>query len=39
VLPLSYGIPGKDVFGRVLAALDPQALQAGFAAVACGWGW
>ncbi|MEZ6065939.1 MAG: hypothetical protein R3B90_09575 [Planctomycetaceae bacterium] len=28
---MSYGIPGKDVFGRVLAALDPQAFQAGVA--------
>lgn len=32
VLPLPHGIPSKDVFGRVLAALDPQAFQAGFAA-------
>jgi predicted transposase YbfD/YdcC len=32
VLPLPYGIPSKDVFGRVLAALDPQAFQAGFGA-------
>jgi predicted transposase YbfD/YdcC len=31
-LPLPHGIPGKDVFGRVLSALDPQAFQAGFAA-------
>jgi len=31
-LPLPHGIPSKDVFGRVLAALDPQAFQAGFAA-------
>lgn len=32
VLPLPYGVPSKDVFGRVLAALDPQAFQAGFGA-------
>ncbi len=32
VLPLPHGIPSKDVFGRVLAALDPQAFQAGFGA-------
>jgi hypothetical protein len=32
VLPLPHGMPGKDVFGRVLSALDPQAFQAGFAA-------
>jgi predicted transposase YbfD/YdcC len=32
VLPLPHGIPSKDVFGRVLSALDPQAFQAGFAA-------
>lgn len=32
VLLLPQGIPSRDVFGRVLAALDPQAFQAGFSA-------
>lgn len=31
VLPLPHGVPKKDVFGRVLAALNPAAFQAGFA--------
>ena len=30
-LPLPYGIPSKDVFRRVLMALNPQAFQACFA--------
>lgn len=30
VLPLPHGVPRKDVFGRVLAALNPAAFQAGF---------
>lgn len=33
VLDLPHGIPGKDVFRRVLIALEPAAFQAGFA----GW--
>jgi predicted transposase YbfD/YdcC len=33
VLDLPHGIPGKDVFRRVLMALEPDAFQAGFA----GW--
>ena len=33
VLDLPHGIPGKDVFRRVLMALEPAAFQAGFA----GW--
>src|SRR3954463_11055774 len=32
VLPLPYGVPGKDVFRRVLMALRPEAFQACFAA-------
>jgi len=32
VLDLPHGIPSKDVFGRVLSALAPQAFQAGFSA-------
>jgi predicted transposase YbfD/YdcC len=32
VLDLPHGIPGKDVFRRVLMALKPAAFQAGFAA-------
>jgi predicted transposase YbfD/YdcC len=32
VLDLPHGIPGKDVFRRVLMALKPGAFQAGFAA-------
>jgi predicted transposase YbfD/YdcC len=32
VLPLPHGIPGKDVFRRVLMALRPEAFQACFAA-------
>ncbi len=31
-LPLPHGIPSKDVFARVLAALHPAAFQAGFGA-------
>ncbi len=31
-LPLPGGIPGHDTFGRVFAALDPGAFQAGFLA-------
>ena len=31
VLPLPHGVPKKDVFGRVLAALNPAAFQEGFA--------
>jgi predicted transposase YbfD/YdcC len=31
VLPLPNGLPGKDVFRRVLALLQPAAFQAGFA--------
>jgi len=31
VLPLPHGVPRKDVFGRVLAALSPIAFQEGFA--------
>src|SRR5262249_28985128 len=31
VLPLPHGIPGKDVFRRVLGLLHPAAFQAGFA--------
>ncbi len=30
-LPLPHGIPRKDVYRRVLAALKPEAFQAGFA--------
>src|SRR4051794_40238101 len=32
VLPLPHGVPGKDVFRRVLMALRPEAFQACFAA-------
>jgi predicted transposase YbfD/YdcC len=31
VLPLPHGVPSKDVFGRVLAALNPAVFEAGFA--------
>lgn len=31
VLSLPHGVPRKDVFGRVLAAINPLAFQAGFA--------
>ena len=31
-LPLPHGVPGKDVFRRVLMALRPEAFQACFAA-------
>jgi predicted transposase YbfD/YdcC len=31
MLPLPHGIPGKDVFRRVLCTLEPQAFQACFA--------
>jgi len=31
VLPLPYGVPGKDVFRRVLSALKPEAFQICFA--------
>lgn len=31
LLPLPYGVPGKDVFRRVLMALNPNAFQACFA--------
>jgi predicted transposase YbfD/YdcC len=32
VLPLPHGVPGKDVFRRVLMALEPEAFRACFAA-------